>query len=94
MLLDLKLPRVMGWEVLKWTRAHPELKGLIVVILTSSKLQYDIKMTYELGANSYLVKPSSTLELREIALGIKRFWLTLNYALPVGQAAAKPVAGV
>jgi two-component system response regulator len=84
MLLDLKLPRVMGWEVLKWTRARPELQGLVVVILTSSQLEYDIKLTYELGANSYLVKPSSTLELRKIAVGIKRYWLELNHVPAVG----------
>jgi len=78
MLLDLKLPEEMGFEVLKWLRGQPELKTLIVIILTSSRLEFDIDMAYQLGANAYLVKPSSPRELREIAIGIKQFWLDLN----------------
>jgi CheY-like chemotaxis protein len=77
-LLDLKLPRVMGFEVLKWIREQPALKALVVIILTSSCLQPDIEKAYELGANAYLVKPSSPPELRELAAGIKQFWLSLN----------------
>jgi CheY-like chemotaxis protein len=84
MLLDLKLPRVMGLEVLKWIRAQPELHNLIVIILTSSQLAPDIEMAYALGVNAYLVKPSSTAELQEIAVGIKKFWLNLNHP-PAGQ---------
>lgn len=79
-LLDLKLPRVMGLEVLKWMREQPELKSLIVIILTSSPLGPDIKLAYQLGANAYLVKPSSPSELREIASGIKQFWFELNHS--------------
>src|SRR5688572_22848876 len=78
-LLDLKLPRVMGLEVLQWIREQPELKTLIVIILTSSRLGPDIERAYQLGANAYLVKPSTPLELREIAEGIKHFWLSTNH---------------
>lgn len=91
-LLDLKLPRVMGFEVLKWMREQPELKTLIVIILTSSRLGPDIEMAYRLGANAYLVKPSSPPELREIAMGIKQFWLALNHGPGVGRESAEPVA--
>ncbi len=78
-LLDLKLPGVMGMEVLKWIREQPELKTLIVIILTSSRLEPDIERAYQLGANAYLVKPSSPSELRETAAAIKQFWLELNH---------------
>jgi CheY-like chemotaxis protein len=91
-LLDLKLPRVMGFEVLKWMREQPELKTLIVIILTSSRLGPDIEMAYRLGANAYLVKPSSPPELREIAMGIKQFWLALNHGPGMGQESAELVA--
>jgi CheY-like chemotaxis protein len=91
-LLDLKLPRVMGLEVLKWMREQPELRNLIVIIFTSSRLEPDIEMAYQLGANAYLVKPSSPLELREIATGIKRFWLELNHGPAVCQESREPAA--
>ena len=87
-LLDLKLPRVMGLEVLKWVRAQPALKTLLVIILTSSRLRPDIERAYELGANAYLVKPSSPPELREIATGIKQFWLELNHGPTRGREPA------
>ena len=89
-LLDLKLPRVMGLEVLKWMRGQPELKNLIVIIFTSSRLEPDIEMAYQLGANAYLVKPSSPRELREIAAGIKRFWLELNHGPAVCRKSREP----
>jgi CheY-like chemotaxis protein len=84
-LLDLKLPRATGLEVLQWIREQPELKTLIVIILTSSQLGPDIEKAYQLGANSYLVKPSSPKELGEIALGIKKFWLERNRLQPMRQ---------
>jgi len=74
-LLDLKLPRVMGLELLKWVREQPELTSLVVIIFSSSQVGHDIDMAYQLGANAFLVKPSGPLELREIAVGIKQFWL-------------------
>jgi CheY-like chemotaxis protein len=91
MLLDLKLPRVMGLEVLRWLRGQPELKTIIVIILTSSRLAPDIEATYQLGANAYLVKPSSPAELVEIAMRIKKFWLELNYGPAVHQELSRPV---
>jgi PAS domain S-box-containing protein len=99
-LLDLKLPRVMGLEVLKWMREQPELKPLIVIILTSSRLGPDIETAYQLGANAYLVKPSNSRELHDIALGIKQFWLERNHGWEArrepagsGQNAARDAGG-
>src|SRR5437660_1101755 len=58
-LLDLKMPRRNGFEVLSWIRAHPDLRRLIVVVLTTSQHGSDIERAYDLGANSYAVKPGS-----------------------------------
>ena len=91
-LLDLKLPLVMGLEVLRWLRGQPELKTIIVIILTSSKLAPDIEATYQLGGNAYLVKPSSPTELAEIAMRIKKFWLELNHGPAVNQQFSRAVS--
>jgi CheY-like chemotaxis protein len=80
-LLDLKLPRVMGLDVLKWIREQPE-AATIVVILTSSKEEADIATAYRLGANGYLVKPSHLPQLTDMARSIKDFWLTQNTPPP------------
>jgi CheY-like chemotaxis protein len=56
-LLDLKMPRATGFEVLKWIRSHAELGQLPVVVLSGSELQEDVRQAYGSGANSYLVKP-------------------------------------
>ncbi len=75
-LLDLKLPYVPGLDVLNFIRQA----GLtvIVVILSSSESEEDIAAAYRLGANAYLVKPSDTSKLLDVAKGIKEFWFTLN----------------
>jgi CheY-like chemotaxis protein len=77
-LLDLKLPHVMGLDVLKWIRLQPEFRRLIVLILTSSRLERDIDEAYRIGANGYLVKPSTPEEMIEIVLSIKQYWLQYN----------------
>jgi two-component system response regulator len=81
-LLDLKLPQVPGLEVLKWIRQEADLK-IPVVILTSSQSSEDVAAAYDLGANAYLVKPSDTVKLAELAKSIKDFWLTQNTPPPV-----------
>ena len=80
-LLDLKLPYVMGLDVLKWIRQQPEVPA-IVVILSSSKEEADIASAYRWGANGYLVKPSDTSNLQGMARSIKDFWLTQNIPPP------------
>src|SRR2546429_5508391 len=57
LLLDLKMPRIDGFEVLRWLRQQPGLATLRVVVLTSSKEMRDLNLAYQLGANSFLVKP-------------------------------------
>jgi len=83
MLLDLRLPQVMGLEVLKWLRAQPELRTIIVIVLTSSPAASDLETAYGLGANAFLVKPSNPWDLRETARKLKEFWLQLNHS-PAG----------
>jgi CheY-like chemotaxis protein len=77
-LLDLKLPRVMGLEVLKWLRERPEFDSVIVLILSSSSMPEDIHGAYHLHANGYLVKPSGLEKLQLMAKAIKDFWFFQN----------------
>jgi CheY-like chemotaxis protein len=78
MLLDLKLPRRSGLEVLKWLRSQENLKRLPVVVLTSSKEDRDINAAYDIGVNSYLVKPVEFPGLLEMLKAINLYWLMLN----------------
>jgi CheY-like chemotaxis protein len=78
MLLDLKMPRLNGFDVLEWLRQQPGLKRLLVTILTSSDQARDIDRAYDLGANSYLLKPHGTTELAELVQRVQRYWLDLN----------------
>jgi CheY-like chemotaxis protein len=77
-LLDLKLPHVMGMEVLGWIRQQPSLKRLIVIILSSSAEEGDIVRAYELGVNGFLVKPADANTLADMCKALKHFWLTYN----------------
>ena len=77
-LLDLKMPRRSGLEVLAWIRGQLPLKRTVVVIFTSSKHDRDIHKAYELGANSYLVKPVGFEALQEIVKQIGHYWGHLN----------------
>ncbi len=77
-LLDIKLPRKSGLEVLSWIRQEPKLKRLPVVILSSSLLPDDINRAYDLGANSYLIKPPDLESLVSLARTIDHYWLRTN----------------
>lgn len=69
-LLDLKLPKKNGFEVLDWARSRRELDGLPILVLSSSQERGDIDRAYELGANSYLVKSVDMATMREIVRGV------------------------
>jgi two-component system, response regulator len=77
-LLDLKLPKVDGLDVLRRMRSDPRTRCLPVVILTSSNEQQDIVQSYELGANSFVRKPVDFLQFFEAARQLGRYWLALN----------------
>jgi CheY-like chemotaxis protein len=78
MLLDLKLPRRTGLEVLRWVKERTGLKRIPIVVLTSSKNDDDVNRAYELGANSYVVKPVSFETLLELVKSLELYWLVLN----------------
>ena len=86
LLLDLKMPRKSGPEVLSWIRKQPQLRYLIVVFLTSSNSSDDVRLAYEAGANSYLVKPVEFTEMVEMIRHVTFYWLEMNVKLPLSGA--------
>jgi len=78
--LDLKLPKISGLEVLSEIKSNPNTKKLPVVIITSSKEDPDIKAAYELGANSYVVKPVDFNDFVVAMQNTGLFWLLVNEA--------------
>jgi CheY-like chemotaxis protein len=76
-LLDLKLPQVLGLDVLKWIRSRPDLQVLPVVVLTSSGERSDLERAYRLGANSFMVKPSPD-DLPGLATCLASYWFKYN----------------
>jgi CheY-like chemotaxis protein len=84
-LLDVKLPRVSGLEVLAWIRSQPRLRRLPVILLTSSSQTADINRAYDLGANSFLVKPPDLDSLTQLVKTVAHYWVQTN---------VRPVANV
>ena len=77
-LLDLKLPRRTGLEVLEWLRRQSHLASLPVIIFSSSNHRSDIDQAYQLGTNAFITKPSGQDERIEFARAIRNFWLRFN----------------
>ena len=77
-LLDLKLPKVNGLEVLEAIKTHPVYKTIPVVILTTSAESSDVKSAYVLGANSYILKPVDYEKFIDVAKQIELYWTVLN----------------
>jgi CheY-like chemotaxis protein len=85
-LLDLKLPKVDGLEVLRRIRADDRTKNLPVVVLTSSDDRRDVAESYRLGANSYVCKPVNFSQFQEALRYLQFYWLRLNEPLPSGES--------
>ena len=77
-LLDLKLPYVMGLDVLQWIRQESRFKSLIVIVLSSSFYEKDVERAYSLGANAFLIKPGDVNSFADMCKAISHFWLTYN----------------
>jgi CheY-like chemotaxis protein len=78
LLLDLKMPRVNGFQVLEWLKAHPELNTIPVAIMTASDDDPDVKRAFALGAHSYLVKPPDAMALLNLVKRLHAYWMILN----------------
>jgi CheY-like chemotaxis protein len=78
LLLDLKMPGMDGFGVLEWLRCQPGLRRLLVVVFTSSAEKVDINRAFDLGANSYVVKPLGFEKLQEIVRNLESYWLKVN----------------
>jgi CheY-like chemotaxis protein len=82
MLLDLKMPKVDGLEVLRQVKGHPQLRSLPVVVLTSSREEQDVVRSYDLGVNAYVVKPVDFHDFIEAVKLLGGFWAVLNEPPP------------
>jgi CheY-like chemotaxis protein len=89
-LLDLKMPRVNGFEVLRWLRQQPGLVPLRVLVLTSSDQIRDVNEAYKLGANSFLVKPLDFQDFAQLGRLIQEFWLKASKAPETFRPPRKP----
>jgi len=83
-LLDLKLPRKSGFEVLEWLRRQPAIRRVPVVILTSSDHLEDVNRAYDTGANPYVVKVADPTAVVELARAIEKYWVNLNQQPELG----------
>jgi CheY-like chemotaxis protein len=81
-LLDLKMPKINGLEVLRAIKNDPALRAIPVVMLTSSRQERDVAESYQLGANAYVVKPVSFQEFREALKQVGSFWAVINELPP------------
>lgn len=81
-LLDLKMPRMDGLEVLRTVKADPQLRTIPVVILTSSREEQDVVRSYELGVNAYVVKPVEFDQFMRAVRDLGLFWLLINETPP------------
>jgi CheY-like chemotaxis protein len=81
-LLDLKLPRISGLEVLRQIKSHPSYARVPVVVLTTSREDADVEAAYALGVNSYIVKPVEFEKFIDVAAQIDLYWCVLNQRVP------------
>jgi two-component system, response regulator len=89
-LLDLKMPKVDGIEVLRQIKSDPQLKTIPVVVLTSSREEQDLASSYQLGVNAYIVKPVLFQEFVEAVKQVGAFWAVMNEPPPDSTGSQRP----
>ena len=92
-LLDIKMPRLDGLEVLRHIKTDEALRGTPVVILTSSHEERDVRTSYDLGANAYVVKPLEFQRLVTVLENLEMFWMEINQPPPERRTAASTLGG-
>jgi CheY-like chemotaxis protein len=85
-ILDIKMPKIGGLEVLRTIKADPDLKTLPIVMLTSSREQGDLLRSYQLGVNAYVVKPVDFSEFSAVVSVMGAFWMKVNEAPPTASS--------
>jgi CheY-like chemotaxis protein len=86
MLLDLKMPRMDGFEVLEWIRRQPGLETLRIIVLTASTQMRDVNCAYRLGANSFMVKPMDFEDIVHLGKTLTTYWLKLSKTPEISRA--------
>ena len=89
LLLDLRMPRKNGFEVLEWIRGRPGLESLRVIVLTTSEDMRDVNLAYRLGANSFLVKPADFAQFVNVLQAVQGYWLWMDKAPDVSRSPQK-----
>ena len=79
LLLDLKMPFRDGFEVLRWIRSEPRLRKLVVIMFSGSSLEKDVEEAFNLGVNSFVMKPVSFSELLQVIMAIHHYWFGCNH---------------
>jgi|ERR1043166_1462717 CheY-like chemotaxis protein len=92
LLLDLRMPGLDGFEVLRWIRAQPEMRRLVVIVFSVSNREADVREAYELGANSYVVKPEALEDHVKFVRALQTWWLELNQFATFGSERRCPYA--
>jgi CheY-like chemotaxis protein len=90
MLLDLKMPRTNGFEVLEWVRSQAGLRRLLVVVMTNSNEPRDVDRAYDLGANSFLKKPDDFSDLLTMSERLHEYWIKTNLSPTCTPGQRKP----
>lgn len=91
LLLDLKMPRKTGFEVLEWIQGQPSLSRLRVVVLTTSSDIFEVNRAYQLGAASFLTKPLHFTEFRDTIQAVYNYWIAMNRAGSVERPLRPPI---